>query len=280
MPDECPEDLVRRVVAEMVGKWRWQLAAIEELVGPVCRNRPAGELTVKQIEYLVRGEYGRCLYAAALDDASGRNKRNAAVHSRQERAYTEIGFYLTILARAKGYGADDVQETVQSALVKIHSRIAACKNPAAFLHWCWLQLWDMLPSSSADSGRFRSEDSQAGSDADAGAEPGAEKAQDLVDQNAADPEHRALCVALWRQFLDRVAVLCAGEARRASKQVSAVLLKFLGGLSDAEIAARLETTTANVHVLRARGIERLRGDGEILQIGQALRESDCSQFEA
>ena len=280
MLDECPEDLVRRIAVDMVFKWHWQLATVEELVGAVCRNRQAGELTDKHAEYHVRGEYGRCLYAAAQGDASGRRKQYAALQRRQERAYTEIGFYLRILARGKGYGADDVQEAVQAALVRIHSRISSCKNPAAFLHWCWIQLWEMLPKRSTDSDISRSKGSQAGSATDAGTEPGTDKAQDLTEQNAADPEQWALCVALWRQFLDRVGVLCAGEARRASKQISAVLLKFLGGVSDAEIAARLETTTANVQVLRARGLDRLRGDGEILQISQALRESRCEQFEA
>ena len=47
---------------------------------------------------------------------------------------------------------------------------------------------------------------------------------------------------------------------RAEKQFRAVLYKFCYGYSDNEIAESLGTDVANVHVLRSRGLKRLRKD--------------------
>lgn len=260
MPEHCPEDRVRSVIVRLLAKWQWQLASVDELVTAVGQASPAGaELTEKQIGYLARGEYGRCLHAAA----------RGADRGRQERAFTEIGAYLYALARARGYPAEHVQEAVQAALVRIYARSEECRNPAAFLHWCWLQLRETLRPPSASLGGDAIELDKPSGDDD-------EEAAEIADERAISPEQRAVCVALWKQFLDRITALCTGEAKRAANQIAAVLSKFLAGLEDREIAEQMVTTTANVQVLRSHGLQRLRGDQEIVQISRALWESGCT----
>ena len=47
---------------------------------------------------------------------------------------------------------------------------------------------------------------------------------------------------------------------RARNQLLAVAMKYLEGWDDEEIAGALGTTVANVHVLRSRGLEKLRAE--------------------
>jgi len=60
------------------------------------------------------------------------------------------------------------------------------------------------------------------------------------------------------------------EAPQARNQLQAVFLKFLFGYSDEEIAVTLGTDVPNVHVLRSRGLKRLRGDPELRGLAQDI----------
>jgi RNA polymerase sigma factor (sigma-70 family) len=288
----CETDRVHTVVTRIVQKGAWQLLSVEELVTLVCRRmasngaptEPSAPQSDQQIAYLVYGEYGRCLHAAAQGNAPGASGRAAAVRRRQERAYTELGIYLTKLLRSRGYAPDQVEEAVQDALVRIHSKLGDCREPTAFLHWCWLQLHDALRRDLRRQDG-KGEDPEAALRGSAGVgrmdvmDEDGDATADRKDPHAPDPQLRAICAALWRHFLEHIHNLCSGEAQRAAKQFAAVLLKFLGGQTDEEIAEQLGITVANVHVLRARGLKRLKGDEEVVEISRALVAAGCSKLE-
>ena len=60
------------------------------------------------------------------------------------------------------------------------------------------------------------------------------------------------------------ALLQAIERLPDSRQRSVVLWKFFGGLSDEDIGHRLDITSGHVRVLRHRGLDRLRGDAQLM----------------
>ena len=77
------------------------------------------------------------------------------------------------------------------------------------------------------------------------------------------PEESVIAGDLANALLARVGELMQ-QAPRAQQQFKAVLLKFLYAYSDEEIAEELATEVQNVHVLRSRGLKRLRED-EVLR---------------
>ena len=60
------------------------------------------------------------------------------------------------------------------------------------------------------------------------------------------------------------------QTPRARSQFQAVFLKFLHGYSDEEIAEALDTRVSNVHVLRSRGLKRLRQDAVLQRLAADL----------
>jgi RNA polymerase sigma factor (sigma-70 family) len=79
------------------------------------------------------------------------------------------------------------------------------------------------------------------------------------------PTDQAMLVArLERQ--DRCRALMAAIQRLADeRQRQVILLRFLGGLNDAEIGERLGIMAGYVRVLRHRGIRRLQKDESLVQ---------------
>jgi DNA-directed RNA polymerase specialized sigma24 family protein len=272
LQDETPdslEELVRAKIAALANKWQWQLVSTEELLACVRRACPAfAQLTDKELRYIVWGEYNGRLYTAccahpseAQDQSAVRTpsrlKDSSTLRGRQARAFKEVGIYLSICARARGYTAEQVDRAVSAALLEIYANLHLCKEPRAFLYVCLGYLRTQLR-------RIRREWFVESLEA---LPPEVEgQLKPAWGPNVPDPEQHALCALLWRQFLERIETFCREQAPRAARQISAVLLKYLGEMTDEQIALELGTTVANVMSLRAKGLQRLCGDGDLLAL--------------
>jgi DNA-directed RNA polymerase specialized sigma24 family protein len=92
-----------------------------------------------------------------------------------------------------------------------------------------------------------------------------------VAVHAHSPEEVVVDADLAAALMARLSELMC-EAPRAYKQIKAVLLKFLDGRSDLEIAAELQIDVGNVYVLRSRGLKHLRTDPILKQLFLAMVE--------
>ena len=75
--------------------------------------------------------------------------------------------------------------------------------------------------------------------------------------NGSDPETEVEERQMTAEFLQWLRDVIEANPR-ARKQLLAVAMKYLEEWDDEEIAAALGTTVANVHVLRSRGLAKLR----------------------
>lgn len=96
---------------------------------------------------------------------------------------------------------------------------------------------------------------------------GSRRADSLDDDNAPEPSTEAdVAEEILNRELRRRLRMCAREFvrrhPRATLQFAAVWLKFIDGLDDQEIARRLGKPVSAIHVLRARGVAKLRLDDQ------------------
>lgn len=184
-----------------------------------------------------------CL-ALALHAACG----DAHDPERIERGYADLWAYLRRIAlRRWPADADDI---TQRALVLIHTRLATCNYPAAFLKFAYYKL---LHAAQQERGTRPPPDSLD-------AEALADALPDPADAAAAAMERielEALAAAIGRL--------------RDPRQRAAVLLRYLRGLSDQEISAQLGITPEYAAVLRSRALKWLRDDPDLRR---ALLESE------
>lgn len=212
--------------------------------------------------------------AVGLDDPVALNKLavnlycetwHAACNSdgaRRHRAYTELSHYLYDHALPKYRDPDLAHEITQDALILVHEQLVNCQNPGAFMAFALLKLWN------AATAYFRRRDRQAAHITDL-IDAEDEDAREPADLTTPTPEASALATEVKTTLLQRISELVQ-SAPRAEKQFKAVLFKFLYSYSDEEIAVALATDVANVHVLRARGLKRLRDDPMLRRLAQEM----------
>jgi RNA polymerase sigma factor (sigma-70 family) len=190
-----------------------------------------------QAERACQQVYAQTLYAAAHDPA------------RQELAYRELHAYLYRIAqRQRPHLAEDA---AQEAIQLLYQNILTCRDPAAFLKFAIYQLLTAFHRLTPPR-----------------EEPSLDSLLEVPDEigaaielpgNGSDPEteveERQMTAELLQWLRDVI------EANpRARKQLLAVAMKYLEEWDDEEIAAALGTTVANVHVLRSRGLAKLRAE--------------------
>ena len=150
---------------------------------------------------------------------------------RQEQAYRELDYYLRRIAcRRRPDLADDA---TQEALRLVFEQIDTCRNPGAFLRFAQFKLLQAIkivdrypPPLPPPPPEPSTEDTVLSG----------EKTEDL-----------------WR-CIRRV-----WETRpRARDQLKVVLWKYIEEFSDEEIGAQMNKTSAQVQVLRSRGMKKLR----------------------
>lgn len=184
---------------------------------------------------------------------------------RRARAYIELAHYLYDRALHKYGDRELAQEITHEAILLVAQQLDKCRQPGAFMAFALLKLWN------AATTYFRARDRQAQH-----TQPMPEESEDAqsvpVAPVAAMPERVAVDNALTTTLFTRVGELMV-EAPRAQQQLKAVMFKFLYDYSDQEIADVLDTDLANVHVLRSRGLKRLRTDPVLQQLFAEMVEN-------
>lgn len=175
---------------------------------------------------------------------------------RRKKAFSELARYLYDRALYKVRDAEVAREITHDAIVLVAEQLPNCRNPSAFMAFALLKLWN------ASTAYFRARDLRARHTGPVLPEDDEEGDRDLPDPSALKPEDAAVGVELTTRVLARFSELMQ-ESPRAQKQFLAVLLKFFYGYSDEEIARELVTDVPSVHVLRSRGLKRLRDDASL-----------------
>jgi len=111
----------------LIGQYSWQMLGATTLAQLAAAE--AGAPTAACYSAM-----GRALYTAC--GAGSGPGATAADRRRQAVAYSDVGRYLTMLARQLPLPAGGaVEDVVQDALLTVHSTLPACRQPAGFLAW-------------------------------------------------------------------------------------------------------------------------------------------------
>lgn len=245
----------QRIVADLMQRHGWQLLESHAFANQLFAR--AQETTVIEAEALTRLAVN--LYCLAWYAACRGQGRVRA------RAYQELAHYLYDRALHKYGDADMAHDIAQDALVLIYEQIDECHNPGAFMAFALLKLWNA--ATTYFRMRRRHVEQTELIPADETHEAAHESSPDWVDRVLPLPESVSVDRELAATLMTRINELVLASPR-AQKQYLAVLYKFLHGYSDQEIAAALQTDVAGVHVLRSRGLNRLRDDPVLRQLAE------------
>lgn len=251
---DAPISLSQDVVQQLIERYDWQLLDAETLSRQLHERAQAACVTDREgLVKLAVTLYCEEWYAACGGEGE-----------RRTRAYTELARYLYDAARHK-YGDQELaHEIAHDALILVAEQLSSCQKPGAFLAFVSLKLWNAATTHLRRRDRLAAhteelpEQTIETGDAIAGAES-------TLLSPSPTPEESVLSRDLTTTLLTRVGELMQ-ESPRAHPQFKAVLLKFLYAYSDEEIARELETEVQNVHVLRSRGLKRLREDAVLRQL--------------
>jgi len=228
--DRASRQACRRVVRKLIERHDWALLPENDLVELVLGSAQPGALPA-DLQRLARHHYTTALYKAC---------RQTDDPDRRERAYHELFRYL--FRAAYNRWPELAEDVTQRALVLVYEQIDRCRHPGAFLTFAFYKLRHAYQQERrARGGDWVAEEIGQGS---TGEIPTA------VQSRLGQEEQ-------WQVLVDAIKRL------PDDRQQKAILLKFLGGLSDEEIGARLGITVSNVRVLRHRGIARLREDEQL-----------------
>jgi DNA-directed RNA polymerase specialized sigma24 family protein len=243
--DETPlEAYCRQVASQLIARNRWRLMAADELARRAaeelsCRVDLDGEQLIERLM--------TALYVEALHGACSRTEGDR----RWEIGYGELSAYLHGVARAKY--PDVAEDAAATALLATLEKFNDCRNPRAFLLFALQRLWTCVR-------RLRRQEVPRGLSLDQPAhEDGESPLGERIEDTAAGPAERTANGELAAE-VGRAATEFRAAHPRARDQFAALYLKYIEDLSDGEIAERLGTTIANVHVLRSRAKQRLRHD--------------------
>jgi RNA polymerase sigma factor (sigma-70 family) len=230
----------RRAAGRVLARHGWSLEGAAGLAeGAQALLAPSAAPTDEQAERACVQAYALCLY-----DACRRPERQAD-------AYRELHAYLYRIARRRR--PELAEDAAQEAIELVFRKIDTCADPRAFLKFAIYQLLTafhrLLPRHEAPPPAAEPDDDREPVSATADAPPASDP------ESAAEARVRAAELLAWLRGV-------FAENPRARKQLLAVTMKHLEGRDDAEIARELDTTVANVHVLRSRGLEKLRAERE------------------
>jgi len=260
--EELDELHIRSSVEVMLAQRGWRLLSADDLarrVAALLREGFAGSAGAAALHV-----YAETLYHACS---------NTEGHERQQLAYTELLRYLYDVSFrfAHELPRDEREEVVCQTLAELAERLIAqpgthgpteVRIPGAFLAVAAQQLRNVVR-------RWRNIRFVAGEDAILQVEAGTE----------GDPVAR-----MADQELMRSVQQCFAQAQqrypRAKIQLMVLWLRHIDGLDYEMIAVKLLMTVANVRVLHARGIERLRHDPDwiALSIDIGLTAAPASAY--
>jgi RNA polymerase sigma factor (sigma-70 family) len=216
-----------QAAARLIANYGWELVTAWELGQAAAVRLQTANPTPREINVACLTAYSARLYQACSEPGEAR-----------EKAYTDLYRYLMRLALKSG-PPEMAEDAAQEALSRLPVRLAYCRGPETFLSFAAFELLHALDRLRPPKGEQPPEDMP-----------------DIVD-GAPTPEQEAVTAAEAGAVLECLRRLAQSNPR-ASKQLAAVLMKYYDGLDDREIAEQLGTTVAHVHVLRSRGLAKLR----------------------
>lgn len=237
------EQRCAEVVDRLSARHGWKLLGRTEFLQrtmAALAEQPAAD-----VQYVAYGVYNLALYGAC----SGREGPD-----RREQAYGEL--FRVLYERAWKCYSDVSEDATQLALTEVIARFAACNEPRAFIPFALKYLMGAARTLRRREGRTTSLEREVGDE-------GLTLGDTIADET--NIEERTV-VNEVRHELHHFLARYVRENPRARKQIDAVRLKFLLGLDDERISDELGVSVPNVHVLRSRGLSRLRGDPGWLQV--------------
>jgi RNA polymerase sigma factor (sigma-70 family) len=246
-PIESDDDAIEAIehrcataVDRLMKRYCWQLLERSEFVRRAAAHMRSGRATTP--DRAAVGVYSLALYTAC----SGHEGR-----LRQELGYSELHRSLYNVAAQRAPALCD--DLTQSAIERVYTNFANCREPIAFLAFAFQQLAAVLRDAERAERRatIQSLDSTFSTDELppnawlANGEPG-------PPERVLDAEQQA--------ELHRIAHTFVEAHPRAVQQLAALWLKYIEELDDMVIADRLGVSVNSVYVLRSRAVKKLRND--------------------
>ena len=243
-------DTCKAVAAQLMARHDWALLDAAEFGNRLHARVQAAAPSADPADSTALIKVATDLYCEVWYEAC------SAAGERRVQAYSELARYLYDRALYKVHDVDVAREITHDAILLVAEQLPNCHNPGAFMAFALLKLWN------ASTAYFRTRDLHARHTDPVRLEPDDDQELELPDTSVVTPEDAAVRTELTANVLARFNALMQ-ESPRAQKQLLAVLLKFFHGLSDEEIARELATDVPSVHVLRSRGLKRLREDAAL-----------------
>ena len=217
----------QRIVRALIEKYRWALLSDDELVERVLGSIESG-ISPTEVRRLAKHHYAIAMYEAC---------RQVRDQDRREQGYHELSHYL--FRAACRQWPELAEDASQRALVLVYEQIDRCRSPGTFLAFALGKLRHAFKQEQGARGR----------------EVPLEEAGRSIAQGDRTEAWTHLEYQEWcHKLFDAIKRLSSDLERKT------IILKHIGGLSDAEIGKRLKITANYVRVLRHRGIKRLRQD--------------------
>lgn len=250
--------LCQEVVSKLINRYQWSLLSLEELTRqlhqrvtksvpyPTGENNPHVEHSQQYLSEQAVNLYCETWYHACCGEGTER-----------ENAFAELARHLYDQALYKYKDPSLAQELAQTTIVNIFQKLDTCRKPGAFLAFVHLK----LRQAATDHFRKRDREQQRIKTLPDSTETEfAESTVDwLVDLGLPPLDQMTVNIEITTAILQHITQMVQ-DSPRAKNQFFAVIYKFLYGLSDSEIAQTMETSVSNVHILRTRGLTRLRKD--------------------
>ncbi|MFQ5857768.1 MAG: sigma-70 family RNA polymerase sigma factor [Anaerolineae bacterium] len=233
------------VVRRLIDRHDWRLLDEADFTAQVLARAQASDASTDEAITPLAVN----LYCEVWHAACGSNGQ------RRAQAYTELVHYLYDRARHKYGDPEMAQEMAHDAVILVAEQLDNCQNPGAFMAFAMLKLWNAATDVFRRRDRWETHIAPLPDDDESGRQPGPIPPA----PPGGDPHHEAEVQLLCEELFENLEEIIR-QAPRARNQLLAVFLKFLRGYSDEEIAVELETSVQNVHVLRSRGLKRLRED--------------------
>jgi len=237
----------RHIVRDLIRKYGWALLSEDELVELVLGPAEAG-IPPTEVKRLAKHHYAIAMYEAC---------RQAEDQGRREQGYGELSRYL--FRAAYNRWPELAEDATQRALLLVYEQIECCRSPGTFLAFALNKLRHAFKQEWRARGKEES-----------WPEPGPGSAEGDGAEAWARLDDQERC----QMLLEAVQRLPNDLMRKV------VLLKYFGGLSDAEIGERLGITANYVRVLRYRGIRRLQEDERLTEYFHGTNSEEGGDREA
>ncbi|NTU83953.1 MAG: sigma-70 family RNA polymerase sigma factor [Chloroflexales bacterium] len=236
-PDGDLDQRCAETVERLLARHGWRLLDQAEFVSRT-RLALASQAGI-EVHFAAFGVYNLALYRAC-SGVEGDDRR--------ELAYGEL--FRVLYERAWHAYPTICEDATQQALAQIISRFEACREPRAFIPFALQHLMGAARELRRRARPAHSLEREVG-----------EEGIPLGDRLPSADDIEAGAIAReQREHLHSFLARYVRDHPRAQKQIDAVRLKFLAGLDDEHISRALGVSVQNVHVLRSRGLRRLRDE--------------------